>query len=67
MNPIIIDRDKIAEVVQEVYGPTKRPIGRPVYRKPYPEWIDCIHELPKGYKVPEFTLFSRHKNQSLNI
>ncbi|GAV77281.1 hypothetical protein CFOL_v3_20752 [Cephalotus follicularis] len=31
-------------------------------RQPYPEYIDREHPFPKGYKVPEFTLFSGDDN-----
>ncbi|CAL9005191.1 unnamed protein product, partial [Prunus brigantina] len=32
-------------------------IGRPVYRRPYPEHFDQ-EEFPRGFKVPDFALFS---------
>lgn len=64
MNLVIINLDQIAEVVQEVHGPAMRLIGRLVYIKPYPKWVDRIHELLKGYKVPKLTLLSGDKNQS---
>ena len=32
-------------------------IDRPVYKKPYLEWVDKMMPLPKGYKVPNFTTF----------
>ncbi|XP_050217498.1 uncharacterized protein LOC126668336 [Mercurialis annua] len=31
---------------------------RPSYMKPYPDWIDKLYPFPRGYKVPEFSLFS---------
>lgn len=42
----------------------RRRIGRPVYQKPYPEWVDRLRQYPRGFKVPEFTLFSGENNQS---
>ena len=40
------------------------PLMRPPSRKPYPDWIDRVHQFPKGYKVPEFVLWDSH--DSLN-
>ena len=42
-----------------------KPISRPMYNKPYPDWIDKLHPFPRSYKVPEFILFSAEdKHQS---
>ncbi|GLU07026.1 hypothetical protein SLE2022_240060 [Rubroshorea leprosula] len=54
-----INRDQIIDMVQEAYGPVLRPLVRPAYRKPYPDFIDQENPFPRGFKVPEFTLFSR--------
>ena len=36
-----------------------------MYNKTYLDWIDKIHPFPRGYKVPEFVLFSgKDKHQS---
>ena len=43
--------------IHEEYGAILRRIGRPVYRRPYLAYIDQV-EIPQGYKVPNFTLFS---------
>ncbi|XP_034225438.1 uncharacterized protein LOC117635196 [Prunus dulcis] len=40
-----------------------RRIGRPVYRRPYPEHFDQ-EEFPRGFKVPDFALFSGDGLQS---
>lgn len=64
INPVIVKMEHLAEVVQKMYGPAMRPIGRLVYMKPYPECINRLCELPRGYKIPEFTLLSRDDNQS---
>ncbi|GKV28866.1 hypothetical protein SLEP1_g37855 [Rubroshorea leprosula] len=45
-------------MVQEAYGPVLRPLVRPAYRKPYPDFVDQENPFPRGFKVPEFTLFS---------
>ncbi|GKV01604.1 hypothetical protein SLEP1_g14149 [Rubroshorea leprosula] len=48
----------------ETYGPALRPLVRPSYHKPYPDYIDRDNPFPRGFKVPEFTLFSRDASQS---
>ncbi|GKV50531.1 hypothetical protein SLEP1_g57234 [Rubroshorea leprosula] len=53
-----INRDQIIDMVQEAYGLVLRPLVRPAYRKLYPNFIDQENPFPRGFKVPEFTLFS---------
>ncbi|GKV47379.1 hypothetical protein SLEP1_g54284 [Rubroshorea leprosula] len=53
-----INHDQIIDMVQEAYGPVLRPLVRPAYRKPYPDYIDQENPFPRGFKVSEFTLFS---------
>ena len=48
----------VREVVQELYGPGLKQIGRLEFHKPYPNAIDKDNPYPRGYRVPEFTLFS---------
>ncbi|GKV50945.1 hypothetical protein SLEP1_g57622, partial [Rubroshorea leprosula] len=48
----------------ETYGPALRPLVRPSYHKPYPDYIDRDNPFPRGFKVPEFTLFSGDASQS---
>ena len=36
----------------------------PVYRKPYPEWVDRTYEFLRWYKMPDFSLFNGKKEQS---
>ncbi|XP_050229195.1 uncharacterized protein LOC126678335 [Mercurialis annua] len=49
----------------ERLGVDLRPMPRPLYMKPYPDWIDKLYPFPRGYKVPEFSLFSgEEKGQS---
>ena len=41
----------------EKMGIDFKPITRPMYNKPYLDWIDKLHPFPRRYKVPEFILF----------
>ncbi|TNV98726.1 hypothetical protein C5H24_12500, partial [Xylella fastidiosa] len=50
--------------MQEVYGPLNRGVQTQIYRKPYPEWIDRQFEVPRGFKIPDFTLFHGDGKQS---
>ncbi|GKV10309.1 hypothetical protein SLEP1_g21695 [Rubroshorea leprosula] len=59
-----LDRNQLIDLVQETYGPTLRPLVRPSYHKPYPNYIDRDNPFPRGFKVPEFTLFSGDASQS---
>ncbi|GKV45247.1 hypothetical protein SLEP1_g52356 [Rubroshorea leprosula] len=54
-----INRDQIINMVQEAYGLVLRPLVKPAYRKPYPDFIDQENPFPRGFKVLEFTLFSK--------
>ncbi|GKU90775.1 hypothetical protein SLEP1_g4728 [Rubroshorea leprosula] len=60
----LFNRDQLIDLVQETYGPALRPLVRPAYRKPYPDIIDHENPFPRGFKVPEFTLFSSEVGQS---
>ena len=57
--------DAIRDVVQELYGPSLRQVGRPEFHKPYPDMIDRDNPYPRGYRVLEFSLFSRENGQSI--
>ncbi|MBT1617466.1 hypothetical protein, partial [Klebsiella pneumoniae] len=63
--PPVLDSNDIFNIIQEVVGqnPTRK-INRPTYRKPYSKWIDRNYEFPRGFKIPEFSLFSGDGNQS---
>ncbi|XP_065877525.1 uncharacterized protein [Euphorbia lathyris] len=50
--------EAVREVVQELYGPRLRQVGRPKFHKPYPHAIDMENPYPRGYRVPNFSLFS---------
>lgn len=51
------------EVIQDMYGPELRRVEKPMFRKPYSHWVDSV-PLPRGYKIPELSLFSGEENQS---
>ena len=61
--PSDLKRNYMVEALQQL-GIDVRPLMRPPSRKPYPDWIDRVHQFPKGYKVPEFVLWDSH--DSLN-
>ena len=63
-NQVLIDLDAVREVVQELYGPSLRQINRPEFHKPYPDAIDHDNPYPRGYMIPEFSLFSSEEGQS---
>ena len=50
--------------MQELYGPGLRQIGCSEFYKPYLEIKDKENPYPKGYKIPNFSLFSRENGQS---
>ena len=62
--PHLINSNIIAEAVRKHFGVQLKPIERLVYEKPYLNWIDKMMPLPKGYKVLDFTTFSRDDNKS---
>ncbi|CAL2229763.1 unnamed protein product [Prunus armeniaca] len=51
-----IDRGAIEQMIKNMV-PHARRIGRPVYRRPYPERFDQ-EEFPRGFKILDFALFS---------
>ena len=59
-----VDLDAVRDVVQELYGPGLRQIGRPEFHKPYPDAINRDNLYLRGYCIPEFSLFSREDGQS---
>ncbi|GKV35610.1 hypothetical protein SLEP1_g43856 [Rubroshorea leprosula] len=62
--PPPLDRNQLINLVHETYGPALRPLVRPFYHKSYPDYIDRDNPFPRGFKVPEFTLFSGDMSQS---
>ena len=56
--------EAIREAVQELYGPDLRQVGYLKFYKPYPEAIDRENPYPRGYRILEFSLFSRKDGQS---
>ncbi|CAN0858222.1 hypothetical protein LINGRAHAP2_LOCUS7138 [Linum grandiflorum] len=57
-------RDQVAQLLTEQLGMGVRPTIPPVYRKPYPEWVDRHHPFPRGFRVPEFATFTGMGDQS---
>ena len=55
----------IAKVIIKHISVQLKPINRPIYRKLYPKWVDKMIPLPKSYKVPNFTTFSRDNDKSI--
>ena len=60
----IVLRDQIANIVREMCGSMARGVQTPVCRKRYPEWVDRVHEYPRGFRIPDFALFYGNRNQS---
>ena len=61
-NPVL--RNEVLGLMQEWYGPAARGVQPPMYRTPYPDWVDRQTEIPKEYKIPTFQLFSGEGKQS---
>ncbi|CAL1358950.1 unnamed protein product [Linum trigynum] len=57
-------RDQMAQLLAEQFGFGMRPTMPPVYRKPYPEWVDRMYPFPRGFRVPEFVPFTGTGDQS---
>ena len=65
MQPVAIPYLRaIRKAVHELYGPCLMQIGRLEFYKPYPEMIDRENLYPMGYRIPDFSLFSRENGQS---
>ncbi|CAN0846189.1 hypothetical protein LINGRAHAP2_LOCUS4338 [Linum grandiflorum] len=47
-------RDQVTQLLTEQLGMGVRSTIPPVYRKPYPEWVDRHHPFPRGFRVPKF-------------
>lgn len=60
----MVDLEVVRETVHELYGPTLRQIGRPEFHNSYPNHIDTNNPYPMGYKVHDFSLFTKEDNQS---
>ena len=60
---LAVNLEAIERMIEERVGPTYRRIGRPMYKRPYPEAIDRM-ELPRNIRSSDFTLFSGEENQS---
>ena len=60
---VMVDREQIAKVIHQDYGPLFRRVCRLRNWRPYGEEIESL-AMPKGYKVPNFTTFFREGDQS---
>ncbi|XP_028100424.1 uncharacterized protein LOC114299795 [Camellia sinensis] len=58
-----VNRQQIMNIIQEMYGPGLRRPDRPMFRSPYPPWMETI-PIPRNYRIPEFTLFIEEERQS---
>lgn len=54
-----MDPNLITNTIKKLLGVQLIPLNRPVYRKTYPEWVDILVPLPRGFKTPYFVTFSR--------
>ena len=57
--PLSLDLEAIKGTVQELYGQGLRKADRPKFYMPYLEIIDRENPYPMGYRIPDFSLFSR--------
>ena len=57
----MMDPNMIAEAIRRHFGVQFRPLDKPIYKKPYLDWVNKI-PLPRGYKTPDFSMFSRRWN-----
>ena len=55
--PQLIDFNMIVEAIKKHFDIQLKPIDRLVYRKLYPELMDRMMPLLKGYKVLKFMTF----------
>lgn len=51
-------RNQITKIVQDQMACGVRPVIRLTYTKPYPDWVDQAYPWLRGYKIPEFSLFT---------
>lgn len=47
----------VCDDIKELHGPGVRPINRLEFHKPYPYIVDRDNSYPKGYRIPNFTLY----------
>ena len=62
--PQFIDPNMIAKALWKHFSVQLKSIDKPIYKKPYLEWVDKMMPLPRGYKVLDFTTFSRDDDKS---
>lgn len=59
------DHNEVMNMIEQYvsHHPNRR-IRRPMYRKPYLEWIDQCNEFPRSFRCPDFSLFSGEERRS---
>lgn len=57
-------RAQLVDIIQDMYGPGLRRPERPIFRSPFPVWINEM-ALPRNVRVPNLTLYSGEENQSI--
>lgn len=62
-DPMNVNRAQLMEVIQDMYGAGLRRVEKPMFRKPYPHWVDRV-PLPRNFKLLKLSLFSGIENQS---
>ncbi|KAL2532539.1 putative retroelement [Abeliophyllum distichum] len=61
-DPNAILRDQVIEIMQAQLAFGIRPIIQPMYRKPYPDWVDQAYPWPRGcYQSGRITFESKKK------
>ena len=63
--PLPPNLEAMKEAVHELYRPGLRQVGRHKFYKPYPEGINRENPYPRGYRIPEFSLFSGENGHQL--
>ena len=52
----------IVEAIRKHFRVQLKPIDRPIYKKSYPEWVNKMMPLLKGYKVLDSPPFQEMTN-----
>lgn len=60
--PQPVTPEAVAEMIRAALTQRDTP-PMPLLQKPYPEWVDREYELPRGYRIPDFTKFTGDDDQ----
>lgn len=55
----LIDPKLLVKPMMKYFSIHLKPMERPMYKKPYPKWMDSMMPLPKRYKTLYFSTFFR--------